>query len=119
MKTFTTHLHDKKPLVLVPEAFSWGALFFGPIWLLRHGAWVAAILALIAFVLACTVVPPTLRPLAAFGVLLLCGLLGQDLRRWQLRLRRFRLAHVVAARNEDEALFRLLSHRADLVSAAA
>lgn len=114
MKTFTAHLHRRKRLVLVPEAFSWGALFFGPLWLLRHGAWIAAVLVLAALFLACTAPPPVLRPLVAFGVLLLCGLAGQDGRRWQLRLQRFDLAHVVAGRTEDEALFRLLSHRTHL-----
>ena len=115
MRIFTAHLHRRKPPVLVPEAFSWGALFFGPLWLLSHGAWIAALLVLAALVLACTVPPPVLRPLAAFGVLLLAGLLGQDLRRWHLRLRRYQLDHVVAARSVDEALFRLLRHRSDLV----
>ena len=115
MRTYTAHLHRKKSPVLVPEAFSWGALFFGPLWLLRHGAWIAAVLAVAAFFLACTVPPPPFRPLAAFGVTVLLGLLGQDLRRWHLGLRRFQLAHVVAARNQDEALFRLLSSRSDLL----
>ena len=118
MKTYTAHLHRRKRLVLVPEAFSWGALFFGPLWLLRHGAWIAAVLAAAALFLACTAPPPALRPLAAFGVLLLTGLLGHDLRRWHLGLRRFELAHVVAARTEDEALFRLLTHRSDLAGRA-
>ena len=35
MKIFTAHLHPRKPPVLVREAFSWGALLFGPLWLLR------------------------------------------------------------------------------------
>ncbi len=49
------------------------------------------------------------RPAAA-------GLLGHDLRRGHLRLRRFDLAHVVAGTEPDEALVRLLSHRAELGS---
>ena len=118
MKTYTAHLHRGKSLVLVPEAFSWGGFLFGPLWLLRHGGWIPGVLVLAALFLACAVPPPSLRPLAAFGVLLLTGLLGHDLRRWHLQLRRFELAHVVAARTEDEALFRLLSYRADLAGRA-
>ncbi len=114
MKTYTAHLHRWKSPVLVPEAFSWGALFFGPLWLLRHGAWIPAILVLAVFVLACLVPLPPLRPVAAFGVLVLAGLMGQDWRRLHLRLRRFELAHVIAARTLDEAWFRLLSHRDDV-----
>ncbi len=113
MRTYTAHLHPHRRPVLVPEGFSWGALFFGPLWLLRHGAWIAAALAAAALV-AATLVPPALRPLATFGVLLLLAVLGNDIRRWTLGLRQFRIAHVVAARSRDEALLRLLSHRADL-----
>ena len=113
MRTFTAHLHPRKAPVLVPEGFSWGALFFGPLWLLRHGAWLAAVLALAALALG-TLVPPALRPAATFGVLLMLGVLGNDIRRWALGLRRFQVAHVVAARTRDEAMLRLLSHRPDV-----
>ncbi len=115
MKVYTAHLHAEKPPVLVRESFAWGALIFGPLWLLRHGAWIAALLSLAVLVLIVTLVPSALRPLLAFGVFLLLGLLGNDLRRWSLGLRRFVLANVVTARNQDEAYFRLLSHRPDLL----
>ena len=114
MRSYTAHVHRWRAPVLVPEAFSWGALFFGPFWLLRYGAWIPAILVLVALGLACTLPPPALRPLVAFGVLLLTALFGHDLRRLHLRLRRFHLAHVVAARSMDEAWFRLLSARSEL-----
>jgi hypothetical protein len=32
---------DSEP-VLVREGFAWGALFFGPLWLAIHRAWIAA-----------------------------------------------------------------------------
>ncbi len=114
MRTYTAHLHPAQPPVLVPEAFSWGALFFGPLWLLRHGAWIAAALALAALVGAALAVPPPLRPEAAFAVLLVLATFGNDIRRWALGLQRFQLCHVVAGRSHDEALLRLLSYRADM-----
>ena len=118
MKTYTVHLHRQKSPVLVPERFSWGGLILGPLWLLLRGVWIGAILSGAILFLACTVPPPVLRPLAAFGVMVLLGLLGNDLRRWHLGFRRFRLGCVVAARNRDEALFRLLSHRPDLLGSS-
>jgi hypothetical protein len=50
--------------------------------------------------------------LAALIVLL--GLSGHDLRRWSLEHRGYLLAQVVVARNELEALGRLLERRPDL-----
>ncbi|WP_158744318.1 DUF2628 domain-containing protein [Acidisphaera sp. L21] len=118
MKTFTVHLHQRKMPILVPEAFAWGALFFGPIWLLLRGAWIAALIALAVLVLVCTVVPPELRPVLFIGTMVLLGLLGHDLRRAHLGLMRYQLSHVVAARNNDEALYCLLSYRTDLMGLA-
>ena len=70
-------------------------------------------LSLAALVLG-TFVPAPFRPAATFGVLLMLGVLGHDIRRWSLGLGRFQLAHVVAARTRDEAMLRLLSHRPDM-----
>jgi hypothetical protein len=44
------------------------------------------------------------------------GLTGNDLRRWALEHRGYLLAHVLAARDRDEALTRLLVIRPDLVA---
>ncbi len=110
MRTYTAHLRPGRAPVLVPEAFSWKALFFGPLWLLWHRAWLPALLAVVALVLACTLVPPPGRPAAAFAVLLVLALFGNDLRRWALERAGFVLGHVVAGRSRDEALFRLLSN---------
>ncbi len=119
MNVFTAHIHPRKPPVMVPEGFSWGALFFGPVWLLFHGAWIAGAIAAALLVVACSLAPPALRPLLAFGLLLLLGFNGQDLRRWSLARGRFQLGHVVAARNADEAFLRLLDARTDLVGRSA
>ncbi len=51
MRFYTAHIRAGAPPVLVREGFSWGALFFGPLWLAAHRAWVAAALSLAAFVL--------------------------------------------------------------------
>jgi hypothetical protein len=114
---FTAHLHPRKPPVLVREGWSWWAFIFGPLWLLLHGAVIAAALT-VAALIACTYAPAPFRPLLAFAVFWLLGLCGNDLRRWSLGLGRFRLAHVVAARNRDEAFLRLLDARPDLAGFA-
>ena len=119
MKVYTAHIHTRRPPVLVREAFSWGALFFGPLWLFRHAAWIPGALACVILLLICTLAPPPWRPALAFTVVLLLGLFGNDLRRWSLGLRRFQLAHVVAARDTEEAFLRLHAHRPDLLGLSA
>ena len=119
MRIYTAHIHTRKPPVLVREGFSWGAFFFGPLWLLGHGAWIAAVITFAILVVICTALPPPLRPVLAFAVFLVLGLTGQDLRRWSLSFGRFQLAHVVAARNRDEAFLRLLANRTDLIGLSA
>jgi hypothetical protein len=47
------------------------------------------------------------------------GLFGNDMRRWSLERRGFACAHVIAARDEDGALVRLLDRRPDLAEAFA
>jgi hypothetical protein len=109
MKTFTAHVRRGRQLVLVKEAFSWGAFLFGPIWLLWQRAWSVAVLAVMAFALTLAA-PPPLRPVLGFGLFLLLGFTGRDLVRWSLSRSGYQFAHVVAARNTDEAFVRLLDH---------
>ncbi len=111
MNIYTAHLRAGRQPVLVREGFSWGAFLFGPLWLVAHGAWIAAALSLALLVLAGATAA---GPVAGFGLFLLLGLFGNDLRRFGLRLGRFELAHVVAGRSRDDALLRLLSARGDL-----
>ena len=96
------------------EAFAWGALLFGPLWLLRHAAWIALAISLAILVLIVTLAPPPLRPVLAVCLFVLLGVIGNDLRRWSLSRSRYTLAHVVAAATLDDAFFRLLTHRPDL-----
>jgi hypothetical protein len=118
MKVFSAHLRAATVPVLVPEKFSWGAAIFGPFWLWAHRAWIAGILALLAWVAAGAVPIHAWRPWLVLAVCVLLGLVGQDLRRWSLARRGFLLAHVVAARDQDEALARLLANRPDLAEVA-
>jgi hypothetical protein len=110
----TAHLRDSRPPVLVREGFAWGALFFGPIWFACHRAWLAAVIALALAVLVLALAPGAAKPVLILALAVLQGLFGNDLRRVALSRRRFVLAHVVAARDRDAALARLLARRPDL-----
>jgi len=117
VKFYTAHLRTGQTPRLVREGFSWGALIFGPVWLLAHGAWLAAIL---VGALDAGLGLMTHGPLQAVLVLWaawLTGLFGQDLRRWTLLHRGFDELHVIAARDEAAAFGRLLAVRPDLAEA--
>ena len=89
--------------MLVREGFSWAALILGPVWLLANRAWIPAALTLAAEVAAARTWPLGLA--VAVGI----GLFGRDLVRWSLARRGFALVHVVAGRDQDEALARCSS----------
>jgi hypothetical protein len=118
MRLYTAHLKARRPPRLVREGFSWGALIFGPFWLLARGAWIPAGLVL-ALDLGLGFVPGraglVLMAAAALGV----GIFGHDLRRWALGLGGWQMAGVVAARDEDGAFARLLGERPELAGLAA
>ena len=118
MRVFTAHLRPAAAPVLVPEKFSWGAAIFGPLWLWAHRAWIPGILALLAWLVVFVQPIHPWRPWLVLALVVLLGLFGGDLRRWSLARRGFLLAHVVAARDTDEALARLLAARPDLHEAA-
>ncbi|MBV9652923.1 MAG: DUF2628 domain-containing protein [Acetobacteraceae bacterium] len=114
MRTWTVHLRRNATPALVREGFSWGAFFFGWIWLLAHRAWIAAALWLAGTIVVIVLTPAAARPLVGVAIAVLQGLFGNDLRRWSLERRGFALAHVVAARDSEGALVRLLDRRPDL-----
>lgn len=116
MKVWTAHLRDDAEPVLVREGFAWGALFFGPLWLAFHRAWIPAILAFAADLLIGFLIREPFSAVLGFGLSILLGLLGHDLRRWSMENRGYLLMHVVAARDETEALGRLLVGRPDLAA---
>ena len=118
MRVFTVHLRPRAAPVLVPEGFSWGAAVFGPLWLLGRGAWVPGVLALCADITAWSLVGGLDRMVLLVLIAWMLGVFGHDLRRWSLGRAGFGLAHVVAARNEDAALARLLHARPELAREA-
>ena len=114
MKIWTAHLREDRPPELLREGFSWGAFFFGPLWLAAHRAWVPAGLVFAAAVaLAVFLSTPKLLLAWLLGSWLM-GVFGNDLRRWALHVRGYTLTHVVAARDADSAFTRLLTTRPDL-----
>ena len=119
MKAYTVHLKPGATPILVPEAFSWAAAVFGPAWLLAHRAWIPGGLWFALAVIAVVLAPPPARPVVALALAWLAGLLGQDLRRWSLEHRGYTTAHVLAARDKEAALGRLILARPDLVPALA
>ena len=116
MTVFTVHELGTHQAVLVPERFSLAAFVFGPLWLLAQRAWIAAILAFAALVAVGVLPNADLRWLGWGAVAWLLGLHGQDLRRWALARRGYRLAGVVTGADTDSALGRLLVRRPDLIA---
>jgi Protein of unknown function (DUF2628) len=115
VKFYTAHLRDNAPPVLVREGFSWGAVVFGPLWLAAHRAWIPAALTLAADVLIATLTRGPVQAALSLAVAIWLGFSGNDLRRWSMQLRGFTLLHVIAARDETEALRRWLDGRPDLI----
>ncbi len=102
--------------VLVREGFSWGAFLFGPFWLLLRGLWLAALLWLVVAAAVALLAPAaTATVLPALQFLLGCH--ARDLQRRALARRGYAQAHVVAERDEERALARLLAARPDLAAA--
>ncbi len=114
MTFWTAHIRSGAAPVLVREGFSWGALCLGPIWLALHRAWIAAVLTLAATILVIVLASGGATAALLTALIVLLGLSGNDLRRWSLDRRGFLLAQVVVARDELEALGRLLDRRPDL-----
>lgn len=96
-----------RPPVLIPEGFSIWAFIFGPFWLFAHRAWLLGVLVLLGLILI-NFLPDPYGIASALAAHLLLGFQGQDLRRWTLRRRGWRLAHVVQGRDAEGALVRLL-----------
>jgi len=117
VKIYTAHAraHPGAGAVLVPERFSWLAAVFGPLWLFAGRAWIAGVLALCAEVALAALLPGGAAAVALAALHWLLGLQGQDVRRWSLERRGFTEVHVIAARDEEDALARLFDRRPDLI----
>ncbi len=112
---WTAHTRPSSTPVLVREGFSWGAFFFGPLWLVAHRAWIPAGFALAGGILVVILLPLSVAAATMSALAIVLGLSGQDCRRWSMDHRGFTLTQVIAARSEPEALSVLLTRRPDLV----
>jgi hypothetical protein len=114
VRIWTAHLRPHATPVLIREGFSFWALVFGWLWLLFRGAFIPAALALAAEVLIGALTAGGARIVLELGIAVILGLSGRDLVRWHLGLRGYRTAHILAARDRDAALARLLVVRPEL-----
>ena len=118
MRLYTVHILPGDPdpgesIVLVEEGFCWPAFLLSPLWALWHRLWLAAVI----LVCAGAMVPaaayvfgpdPISHGAASLGVAVLIGYFANDLRRWTLERRGYRLDKVVSGAGPDEALGRYL-----------
>jgi len=120
MRVFTAHqppvaaARAEGPLLL-RDSFAWGACLFGGFWLLLHRLWFEALAWLGVALLALILLPGWALAPVALATALLLGWHGQDLRRAALTRRGWTMTEIVAARDADAALARLLDARPDLV----
>ncbi|MDR3537936.1 MAG: DUF2628 domain-containing protein [Acetobacteraceae bacterium] len=115
MRVWTAHLRRDAEPVLLREGFSWGAFLFGPIWLAVHRAWIPAALSFVVCVLIALLAPTPIAGILGPGLAWLLGLTGRDMVRWSMAQRGYIETHVVVARNDVDALGRLLANRPDLI----
>ncbi len=115
MRVYTTHMRPDRAPVLVREGFCWAALLFGPLFFLCQRAWNALVLNIAALALAGVVAHALHSAAPALGVILLQGVLGRDLLRWGLAMHGYVPGPVVAARDEECALARLIDERVDIL----
>jgi hypothetical protein len=98
-KTGTEPAPEPERFVFVRDGFSFWALLFGPLWMLRHRMWLA-LLGYVALVAALSVVlhlhASVKAGLMVWGLIaLLLGLEAGTLRRFTLRRRRYRNIGIV------------------------
>lgn len=116
MKVFT--IHERRPAggidpdpILVKEGFCWPAFFFGILWALSSGLWLAALLmagVAAALILAFNIlgIDPLTAMAAWFAFALLIGFEANDWRRARLARRGWGFAGVIAADGRDAAIRR-------------
>ena len=115
MKVWTVHEKTSASPVLVREGFSFGALFFGPVWLATQRAWLPASAMVFLTLLVLLLTGPPSFVVLIFGLALFAGFCGRDLVRRSVARRGFLETTIVFGRNEYDARARLLAARADLV----
>jgi hypothetical protein len=115
VKIWTAYERPDTAPVLVREGFSFGALLFGPLWLAAHRAWIPAGATFLLIVLILLLTHTPASSVLILGLTLILGFSGRDMVRWSITRRGYLESNIVAGRNEDEALGRLLDARPDLV----
>lgn len=115
MNVWTAHEKPHASPVLIREGFSFGALFFGPIWLAAHQAWLPAGGALVLTLLILLLTHPPASIILVIGLAALLGLSGRDLVRWTVTRRGYLETTIVTGRDQYDARARLLAARPDLV----
>lgn len=108
-----------RPPVLVREGFAWLAFFFTLPWLLWHRLWLEAVIYLGLVAILAALVPAGAALPVALALQFLLGAHARDLKRWSLARRGYVQAHVVAERDADRALLRLIEAQPDLAPALA
>jgi len=115
VKIYTTHMRPDRAPVLLREGFSWAAFAFGVFYFLLHRAWNALVVNLAALVLCVIAARECHSAAPLLGLLVLQGVLGRDLLRWGLSMHGFVPGPIVAARDADSALARLIDQRVDIL----
>lgn len=107
MRSYTVHLRNTAPPVLVREGFSVWAMFLGPFWLAQKRAWLAAVMLLLTWMIVLSI-HWTGQPPMIWVLFWMQGLFGLDWRRRNLQMRGYDLSFVVLGQNENAAMARLL-----------
>lgn len=99
---------------LLPEGFAWLAFLLGLPWLLAHRLWLESVIYAGVMALLLGLAPAWAVPPAGLALHLLLGFQARDLLRGALARRGWREAHLVAERDADLALARVLEARPDI-----
>lgn len=94
-------------IVFVKEGFAWWAFLFPLLWLLYHRLWLALIAFTAAFVAlgflaALSVWPEWADAILSFGISVLLGLEGNNLRRWTLAQQGYEQVDVTTGHDREE-----------------
>ncbi len=126
MRLYTVHLRRHGPdadsdLVLIKEGFCWPAFFLGPLWVLWHRLWLAALVLLLSGVaLGGTALVLRLDGLSqgavSVGFAAIVGFVANDLRRRRLERRHFTRAGVVSGAGREAAERRFLDGEPELAA---
>ena len=108
-------------LVFVKERVSWPALFFGPLWLIFRRMWLVLVLYVVALVVIGFIEAKIGGPIPG-AVLVLGHLLfaieGNELRRWTLQRRGYRLVAIAEGSGMEEAEIRYFASLDDAMPTA-